>query len=293
LSRAGVAALTMLAISPLAAGCSGHSSHRSQTRVGSLRFEGGRLPGDLYLTIGPQGNGDLYRVHGGFGNVRRLTRGARISSVTAAPGALVVSYAVGASGDRIAALDPSAGQREPTPIADFGQAPALSPSGRLAYTVPQYGRDGNPAGTHVLVSGAKGGGRRLAYRSGADLLSGWGPGGRLAVARDGASRIVLDPNGPGQVAIATGLPVYSWTTSGRGQLCVLGPGRRLSIVSPGTRPRVLRSHWSPVAWSGDGRSLLAITSHRIGLMSPGDGSVRPVGTVSGGAIDVADWVDGP
>jgi hypothetical protein len=293
LSRAGVALLTMLAVSPLAGGCSSDSSHRSQTRAGALRFEGGRLPGDLYLTIGPQGNGDLYRATGGLGHVRRLTRGARISSVTAGPGALVVSYAVGASGDRIAALDPSAGERASTPIADFGQAPDLSPSGRLAYTVPQYGRHGDPAGTHVFVSDATGRGRRLAYRSGADLLSGWGPGGRLAVARDGASRIVLDPGGPSETAIPTGLPVYSWTTSGRGQICVLGPGRRLSIVGPGMRPRLLSSAWSPVAWSGDGRSLLAITRHRIGLMSPRDGSVRTVGTVSGGAIDVADWVDAP
>jgi hypothetical protein len=261
--------------------------------VESLRFEGGRLPGDLYLTVGPEGNGDLYRVHGGFGDARRLTRGARISSVTAGSGALVVSYAVGASGDRIAALDPSAGERDATPIADFGQAPDLSPSGRLAYTVPQYGRDGDPAGTHVFVSDAAGRGRRVAYRSSADVLGGWGPGGRLAVARDGGSRIVLDPGGRSQAAIPTGLPVYSWTTSGRGQICVLGPGRRLSIVSPGTRPRVLRSAWSPVAWSGDGRSLLAISSHRIGLMSPRDGSVHTVGTVSGGSIDVADWVDQP
>jgi hypothetical protein len=283
----------MLAVSPLAGGCSGHSTNRSQTRLGALRFEGGRLPGDLYLTIGPEGNGDLYRIRGDFGNVRRLTRGARISSVTAGSGALVVSYAVGASGDRIAALDSSAGEREATPIADFGQAPDLSASGRLAYTVPQYGRDGNPAGTHVLVSDAKGRGRRLAYRSGADLLSGWGPGGRLAVARDGGGRILLDPDGPGQAAIPTGLPVYSWTTSGRGQICVLGPGRRLSIVSPGSRPHLLRSTWSPVAWSGDGRSLLAISRHRIGLMSPRDGSVRALGAVSGGSIDVADWVDGP
>jgi hypothetical protein len=115
----------------------------------------------------------------------------------------------------------------------------------------------------------------------------------LAVARDGASRIVLDPDGPGRAVIPAGLPVYSWTTSGRGQICVLGPGRRFSIVSPGRRPHVLRSAWSPVAWSGDGRSLLAITGHRIGLMSPRDGSVRAVGTVSGGSIDVADWVDAP
>jgi hypothetical protein len=291
LSRASVAALTMLAVSPLAGGCSSDSTHRSQTRVGSLRFEGGRLPGDLYLTIGPEGNGDLYRVRGSFANVRRLTRGARISSVTARPGALVVSYAVGASGDRIAALDTSAAGRAPTPIARFGQAPDLSPSGRLAYTVPQYGRHGNVAGTHVFVSDAAGRGRRLAYRSSVDVLGGWGPSGRLAVARDGGRRLMLDPDGRSQAAIPTGLPVYSWTTSGRGQICVLGPGRRLSIVSPGTRPHVLRSAWSPVAWSTDGRSLLAITSHGIGLMSPRDGSVRTVGTVSGGSIDVADWVD--
>jgi hypothetical protein len=158
-----------------------------------------------------------------------------------------------------------------------GQAPDLSPSGRLTWSVPRYGPKGQDAGTRVCVSDAQGDGRRIAYESPRDLLAGWGPGGRLAVLVGEGPELVLDPGTARRRELDPGLrSTLNFDTAPDGTLWALGR-RAIAIVPPGGRPRRLRTRWLPVSWSSDGRSILAARGGRLGLLSPVDGSVKHVG----------------
>ena len=277
-------------------GCSsGDDEQRPQTEPKgppAVRFEGGSLPGKIYIAAGPDElNADVYRVQGTLSDARRLTWGGRVSALTAWGGEVVVADARRSGSDRLESLDLRAPDALPGRVIDpRGQAPELSRSGRLTWSVPLYGSEGQNAGTRVYVADARGGGRRIAYQSPRDLTSGWGPDGRLAVLVGHPQKLVLDPGTPRETALDLGLEsTLNFQTASDGTLWALGRGA-VVIVSPSGASRRLRANWLPITWSPDGRSILVVRGARLGLLSPGDGSVREIGTVQNGVLLTADWI---
>jgi hypothetical protein len=204
----------------------------------------------------------------------------------------VVADARNSGSDRLEALDPSARHPLPGRVIDrYGQDPALSLGGKLIYQVPEYTRNGGDAGETLYLTGSAGGRKRVAFRSRRDFWGGWGPGERVAVVYDGSSRIMLDPGGRRQRTIVPGLRrVDVFQTNRRGEVFALGaPRRALSIVTPEGRARSLTTPWNALAWTPDGRSILAARRDRLGLMSPSTGSVRVIGRVSNGQVFDVAW----
>lgn len=276
-------------------GCSSGDDERPQTEPKgppAVRFEGESLPGRIYLVAGPdQLNADVYRVQGALSDARRLTWGGRVSALTARGGEVVVADARRSGSDRVESLDLGAPDALPGRVIDSrGQAPELSRSGRLTWSVPVYGSEGQNAGTRVYVSDAQGGERRIAYQSPRDLFSGWGPDDRLAVLAGRGPELVLDPGTPRETALDPGLQsTLNFQIAPDGTLWTLGRGA-VAIVSPSGASRRLRTNWLPLTWSPDGRSILAVRGVRLGLLSPRNGSVREIGTVRNGVLLTADWI---
>lgn len=106
---------------------------------------------------------------------------------------------------------------------------------------------------------------------------------------------MIDPDGPNERTIKPRLPgrISYFVTSPSDVMAVVGRSGGVAIVPPPDRPaRRLESDWKPLAWSRDGRRLLAVnrSANRLGLMSPRDGSVEQVGCVRGGRVFQAAWV---
>jgi hypothetical protein len=258
----------------------------------SVRFSGESLPGTVYLVAGQDElNADVYRVQGELSEARRLTWNGRVSALTAQGSDVVVADARGSGSDRVELLNLGAPDALPGRVIDpRGQLPGLSFRGRLTWTVPLYGPEGQDAGTRVYVSDAQGRGRRVAYESPRDLSAGWGPGDRLAVLRGEGPELLLDPGTSTQRELDPGLPsTLNFETAPDGTLWTLGRGA-VAIVSPGGRSRRLRTPWLPLSWSPDGQSILTTRGGRLGLISPADGSVTEIGRVENGVLLTAEWV---
>ena len=63
------------------------------------------------------------------------------------------------------------------------------------------------------------------------------------------------------------------------------------MIDPDGRQRVFRTPWAPVAWSPDGRRILALRGHTLGVMSPKTGAVRVIARAGGGTIADAAWLE--
>lgn len=282
-----------IAIAALVGGCdSGEEQAQPPREPAGVRFSGESLPGTLYLVAGPDElNADVYRVKGALSDARRLTWNGRVSAISASRGEVVVADARGSGSDRVEFLNLGARDALPGRLIDpRGQAPDLSPSGRLTWSVPRYGPQGGNAGTRVYVSDAGGAGRRIAFESPRDLFAGWGPGERLAVLIGQGPELLLDPGTPSRRELDPGLPrTLNFETARDGAVWALGRGA-VAIVPPGGRARRLRTPWLPLSWAPDGRSILAVRGRQLGLLSPADGSAREVGRVENGALLTAEWV---
>jgi hypothetical protein len=263
-----------------------------------LRFSGGEIPGTLYLLAGESElNADLYRARGALGRAQRLTEGGRISWVTAQPGAVVTANARGSGNDRVETLDLSSTPARPGRVLDpAGQAPALSPSRRVAYSVVNYRDGGETTGSTVFLVGLDGGARRPRYRARADLTPEWLPGDRLAVLsqpdleRPDRARLVLDAGGPRQRTVDPGVPRATVLLAANGGTMLVGAGvGRAAIVTPDGAKRFITTDWSPRCWAPDGRALLAVRGARLGLLAAGDGRVRDLGRITGGRLVSCAW----
>lgn len=259
-----------------------------------LRFEGGDLPGTIYLLAGEDAlNADLYRARGSLRRVERLTRDGRVSIVAAYGGVVVLSNARGAGSDRLEVANLSGGDALPGELIDpNGQGPDFSPSGKLLYSVPQYTNGGGDAGTRTFMTEPRpGADKRVLFDSKRSVFASWGPGERLAVFSSGDRSVVLDPGRSGRRSVDPGLGrVTGVDTSNTDVMAVEGRGQRLATLPPDGPPRRFESDWEPIGWSPDGRRLLAARRDRLGLMSPTDGSVEEVGRVRGGKVFQAEWI---
>ncbi|MDX6690042.1 MAG: hypothetical protein QOG15_1499 [Solirubrobacteraceae bacterium] len=260
--------------------------------LGGAQFTGPGSPGTIYVVVKPGTSpvADLYRVRGALPSARRLTKGANVSLVTARGGAVVVSYAPGSGGDRVAALNLRGTSVLPgRPVDDFGQTPALSGDGRVAYGQPQYTDAGDDAGARVYVARVDGGGQRVAYSARYQLSLGWTSRDELAIARYEGNRIVVNPRGPHRRTIDPGLDkIYTFQSNARGDMWAVGADT-VAVIRKGGKARRFKTAWVPVSWSPDGRSILVVTDHRLGLMAPGDGAVREIGQVRNGRIAYATY----
>jgi len=199
----------------------------------AMRFSGGDLPGTVYLLSGQTPLfADLYRAEGDLSAARRLTHNGRVSLIAANRHAVVAANARHQGADRVdrVALDRPDGLPG-QPIARFGQSPALSASGKLLFQQPQYTDDGGDAGTRVYGAGRIGDKLRVLWQTRANSENGpfavWGPGERLVVSSGRSSRVIVDPGGPHERVIHSGL---------RRVANVLASARR--PAAEGTRARV-------------------------------------------------------
>jgi hypothetical protein len=289
---AGAAAAVALA------GCGG-GGDQSPEKSG-LRVSGSEIPGTLYLLAGEtELNADLYRARGSLGRAERLTVGGRVSWVTAQPGAVVTANARGSGSDRVETLDLSTTPARPGRVLDAaGQAPALSRSRHVAYSVVNYRADGQTTGTTVFQIGLDGGARQARYRAHADLTPEWLPGDRLAVLsqpdleRPDRARLVLDAGGPRQRTVDPGVPKATvLLAANRGTMLVGAGAGRAAILTPDGARRFITSAWSPRCWAPDGRALLAVRGERLGLLGAADGRVREMGRMAGGRLVSCAWTE--
>ena len=211
---------------------------------------------------------------------------------------MVTANARGAGADRVEAIDPRAASALPGHVLDAqAQAPAVSSTGRAAFSVPRYGRKGSDAGTDIITFARDGSGRRVAYHSPLDATAAWA-GRRLAVLtqpdpeRPANARLVLDAGGSRErivdPRVGTATVLFG---SADGHLALPGSGadKRIAIVSPGGATKVLRTAWGVLGWAPDGR-LLVSRPGRLGLMSVADARVEPLARVRGGDVYSAGWL---
>lgn len=268
-------------------------------KAGELSFAGKRFGGTLFVAGGPDGlNQELYRVDGTFSSARRVTHRGRISAVSAGGGLAVTANAMGTGNDRVEAINPRAARALPGRVLDQqAQAPAVSRTGRVAFSAPHYGRRGSDLGTNIITTARDGSHRRIAFRSSIDATSAWA-GNRLAVLtqrnpeRPTRARLVLDAGGPGERTVDPGVGSATLVFGAAdGRIAVPGSGedKRVAIVSPGGATKVLRTAWGVLGWAPDGR-LLVSRPGRLGLMSVADAKVEPLARVRGGDVYSAGWL---
>jgi hypothetical protein len=79
--------------------------------------------------------------------------------------------------------------------------------------------------------------------------------------------------------------------SSRRRVAYSSRGRFVAIMRlDGSRRRVFRREWAPLAWSPDGRRVLVGGQQsRIGLLNPRTGSVRRLGSLPCGYLSSAVW----
>jgi hypothetical protein len=278
------------------ASCGGDGGDRTQTapvsQLGAARFTGAGAPGTIYVAVETKdvAGADLYRIRGAASSARRLSRGANISVISARKDAVVVSFAQGTGGDHVAALDLSGGPILPGRLIDAsGQAPELSGDGRVAYSRPIYSDDGDVIGARAYVAGVDGRHRHLAFSARYQFTIGWSADNQLAFVRSAGDRIVVDPARPRQRTIDPQIKkVSNFQSNAQGDIWATNP-TQIAVVTRGGASRAFTTSWAPASWSPDGRSILVVTEHRLGLMSPVDGTVREIGRVPEGTIAYATY----
>ncbi len=301
----GLFGVATLAVLSALAGCGGGSDNPKPKPNPALRSElglaGGRIPGTLYLLAGAnEFNADVYRATGTLSHVERLTAGARVSWISAQPGAVVSANARGAGSDHVEALDLSRFPALPGRVIDqAGQVPDLSPSRQVAYSVVRYAPDGATRGTLIDVKSLTGGAKRTRYRSREDLSADWLPGGRLAVLSQpdldhpDRARLVLDAGGSGQRIVDPGIPHATvLLTAPDGTMYVGGGPGRAAIVSADGARHFIDTPWSPRCWAPDGHALLAVQGDRLGLVPATGGAARELGRITRGRVASCSWTSG-
>lgn len=306
--RAAPAVVALALAVAAAVGCGGASPERpgdrerrpnifdpGKGRSPAVDFEGGAFEGTLYLSAGQDIlNQDLYRARGSLDRVERLTKEGRISSMTANAQTLVLGNARGSGSDRVEVADLTARQALPGHVVDSaGQVPALSPSGKLLYAVPEYTDSGGDAGYKYFVTTTGPGARkRLALRTREDSV-GWAPDEKIGLLRSRNGKLIVAPGTPEKRTIDSGFrraSVFGFQTSSRGDV-LFSARRKDAIVERGGTRRVFDNQWSALTWSPDGSSLLVRRGRRIGRMSVRDGSVTEIGRVVGkGKLYGTQWV---
>jgi hypothetical protein len=296
--RPGRLWLVAAAVVLVLAGCGGDKNDEPRLKAG-LEMTGGKVPGTLYLLAGAdEFNADVYRVSGSLSEPERLTQNARVSWVSAQPGAAVTANARGSGSDHVEALDLRRIPSLPGRVIDrFGQAPELSPERQVTYAVVRYAGNGDPTGTLIYVSGLDGSRKQVRYRSSADLSSEWLPGGRLAILsqpdldRPNRARVVLDAGGPHQRTVDPGVPAATSLLAARdGTLLVGGGVKRSALLTPKGERRFLdTTEWNPLCWAPDGSALLASRGDRLGLLPASGGPVRDLGRVTRQRVIACSW----
>jgi hypothetical protein len=190
-----------------------------------------------------------------------------------------------------------------TPPAEVGKplgagfAPAVSPSGTLAYARLGYRR-----GRSVTKVVRRRGDRRTVVGADRDVWSlHWISRRRLVghvVSRDGRRAKLVDFTGrhrgrtvrlrgrrPGLAALSAQRRVaYAFGRRG---------ARRVAVMRlDGSHRRVFRRDWVPQTWSPDGRRILVTGGKRyttVGLMTPRTGAVQRLGTLPCGYLTSAVW----
>jgi len=274
---------------------------------------GPKLEGRFYAIVGGETSNDnrLYELGFSPPAIRLLTETARVSSVGACDGRVVVAAGqpeVGFS-DHIQELR----NRQLVPLDGLGSTagfqPELDPECRVAYTWLDRATDALVGELRVWDPAQKVG--RTLYRAqpgDAPLISpDWGPRGEVAAVRldpkqagplpEGtppgrpAAIIVVHPDGSVSEIDLGGDPgALAW---GKKWMAVHEEEQGTIFVDPASGARSVLPRWRPVAWSPDGDQLLvkdAATRRILGLVDASDlSSVQEVGRVSGPVFDV-DWL---
>jgi hypothetical protein len=269
--RAGVRGLVVLAIAVgtvVLAACNGAGATTPPPDV-SRSATSPSAGGTVYLMAGDASAADLYRVDLQTLGSKRLTKDARISSLAARAGLIVVSdarhgidYIEQYANGHLTAI-PGLGKRH-------GFTPDVSADGRT-FSFVELGGHGQDINFSVKL-----------YDAGSQLVSNvitsktslqltaFGPNGTINVTRgQGANeelvqlwpkRKMLAPT-PGAVMLVWGVGPYAAWSDGNS---------KTSLVDPATGKVLEVSGWSPLCWSPSGTDLLVTDGHRLGLISSPD-----------------------
>jgi hypothetical protein len=250
------------------------------------------FPGTIYIQGGEDIlNAELYRARGSLAAVERITDMGRVSSITAFRDRLAVSNALGSGSDRLELARLDRNPVLPGRLVDSaGRLPVYSPRGKLLFTRPRYAQSGEVIGTEVLVARTDGSRRHRVRRLREDADVGWGPGGRLAAVYGNRPRIVIDPRGRHERIVRVPLErIARLRTNVHGQMYAYDAEGNVVVIDRDGSKRRFSTIWTVVYdWAPDGSAMLVGTpDHRLGLMSPADGSVTEIGRFKG--IHQAAW----
>ncbi|MGH9266988.1 MAG: hypothetical protein ACRD0D_02305 [Acidimicrobiales bacterium] len=248
---------------------------------------------------------DLYEMRFSPLDFQRLTKDARVTTISGCDRAIIVAAAQKEVGyaDRLQAFRDGRLQ----PIDGLGRPPAsdphVAPDCRILY-YEQTGTSDALVGEIRLWDPVEGSTTTLESGD-PDILAGatWGPAGAIAVLRrqpGGAKVTVVRPNGS-RTDIDPKMPNAGntqWGATGwlaLGQLPIGGGEMTGTVfVNPATGERQSQPGWAPLVWSPDGTKFLVSKADdrtRLGVVEVADlKSVREVGTSTVGPIWDAVWL---
>jgi hypothetical protein len=169
----------------------------------------------------------------------------------------------------------------------FGYAPAVSPTGTIAYTRLGEGDHGRLFDEVVRLRRGKR--KVLGHRNEIWGLYWVGHRRLLAFAKGRSGRFSLTSI-TGTRSVPLGKRAGNLTLSLRRRVAYSHAGRVTVMRLDGSHRRVFRSRWTPWTWSPDGRQILVSgRGRRVGVMNARTGKVRRLGELPCGYLTSAEW----
>jgi len=248
----------------------------------------------LFTCTAEVGGGDVY-LKDASGAVRRLTVTPErngIGQVAWWGDRIVVDNA-----GEVQVRDLDTPPEEPGENLEFevSRNPAASERGVLAYTRLWEDRRRRLKDEIVRVAGK----RRVVIARRKNVFGLFWVGDRLfahAERREGGRAWLVEVTRKGRPATPLGPKVGFVAVSRTGRVAYSRYGRdqRVTVIrTDGSRRRVFRRAWVPLAWAPDERALLVASNRRIGLMNPRTGKIDRLGRLGCGFITSAVWTPSP